>query len=325
MKLFRFSVLSLSLATLMLMSSCDKEDMNDDMMPLKSMTINYEFNNGQVVSSAPYQGEHPDWLQASMELEELSNGKTEISITLMNTVDGAVYNIHAHDMADPSTTPNGTPYNESPNADVLVKQVMGNGGSVMVSQITDLSYEDLTMNYDGFFVIHDPLQPMSTVDLSTYVVLGVFAREQTASGLMSMEFSYDFNTGQIDPSLSYSGNHPGDLSGMIRIQELADDRSRVSVMLDNTLNGEMYPVHAHDKADPSTTPNGTPYNEAPNSDVLVQMISGNGGKAMVSQISTMSLNDLTNTYEAFFVVHDPLQPMTTLDPTTYVILGNFAR
>jgi len=34
---------------------------------------------------------------------------------------------------------------------------------------------------------------------------------------------------------------------------------------------------------------------------------------------------LTSTYEAFFVIHDPLQALTTTDPTTYVVLGVFAN
>lgn len=87
----------------------------------------------------------------------------------------------------------------------------------------------------------------------------------------------------------------------------------------------MYHVHAHDQADPTTTPNGTPYNETPNANVLTFMISGNGGLAYNNQISTMSHSDLTTTYDAFFVVHDPLQAITTTDPTTYVLLSVFAR
>lgn len=91
------------------------------------------------------------------------------------------------------------------------------------------------------------------------------------------------------------------------------------------MNGETYMVHAHDMADPATTPNGTPYDETPNGAVLSLMIEGNGATAHMSQTSTMSFADLTNTYEAFFVVHDPLQALSTNDPTTYVILGVFAN
>jgi len=141
----------------------------------------------------------------------------------------------------------------------------------------------------------------------------------------SKEFTYDFNTGQLVPSYAYSGSHMNNLSAKLKVQEVAGDMSRVTVTLMNSINGEMYMVHAHDVAGPMSTPNGTPYNEAPNSDVCTLMIMGNGGSNWKSQLSTKSYAELTMTYEAFFVVHDPLQPITTTDPTTYVILGSFAR
>ena len=79
-------------------------------------------------------------------------------------------------MADPATTPNGTPYNETPNGDVFAMAIMGNGGTASGTNDSSLSYDELTTNYDGFFVVHDPLQPVTTVDPTTYVFLGVFAR-----------------------------------------------------------------------------------------------------------------------------------------------------
>jgi len=78
-------------------------------------------------------------------------------------------------------------------------------------------------------------------------------------------------------------------------------------------------------ADAASTPNGTPYNETPNADVWVQMLTGNGGSVSATQLTTMTVTELTETYEGFLVVHDPLQAITTVDPTTYVILGSFAR
>ena len=68
-----------------------------------------------------------------------------------------------------------------------------------------------------------------------------------------------------------------------------------------------------------------PYNETPNSDVCVMMIPGNGMSSNKSQISSKTYTELTTTYDGFFVVHDPTQAINTADPTTYVILGSFAR
>tara|TARA_B100000508_G_scaffold140085_1_gene139960 strand:+ start:52097 stop:53101 length:1005 start_codon:yes stop_codon:yes gene_type:complete len=319
----------LAVSTGLILGSCKKDEEEPEPTPeptpeMQSSTYNYEFNNGQVVASAAYDGMHMDNLTAMMEVEEVSANETMISVTLMNTVDGETYMIHAHDAADPANTPNGTPYDETPNGNVFTQMANGNGGDVTVSQTVSMSYSSIVNDYEGFFVVHDPLQTLSTVDISTYLIVGSFARTQAASNLSSMTYNYDFNTGQIDPSYAYSGSHATDLGATLKVQELADGTSRVSVSLMNSINGETYMVHAHDQADPMTTPNGTPYDETPNADVLAISIDGNGMTAYNNQISTMSYADLTSNYSAFFVVHDPLQAIDTTDPTTYVVLGVFA-
>lgn len=322
LKFFPIALIALGIAV----SSCKKEEMEPDPEPtMQSATYNYEFNNGQVVASEAYMGPHADNLTASIMVEELSSSQCKITVTVNNTVSGQTYNIHAHDSADPATTPNGTPYNETPNSNVFVQTLGGNGGTATVSQTVDMSFTEITMSYDGFLVIHDPMQTMSTTDISTYLVVGAFARTQTSTNFSSSEFSYDFNTGQLNAAYAYSGMHANTLNGTLRIQELADGGSRVSAMLNNTMDGEMYMVHAHDAADPATTPNGTPYDETPNSGLCTLMINGNGGSAWAAQMSTMSYTDITTAYDGFFVVHDPLQPIDTTDPTTYVVLGLFAR
>lgn len=336
MKKIRFNRLMaipvMVLTASLIMTSCKKDDPEPEPTPeptpnpeMQSSTYEYEFNNGQVVPTAAYDGMHMDNLMATMMVEEVSSTETEISVTLTNTVDGEMYMIHAHDAMDPATTPNGTPYDETPNGAVFTQMANGNGGDVTVSQTVSMSYSDIVNNYEGFFVVHDPLQQLSTVDISTYLVVGSFARTQTATNLSSMTYNYDFNTGQVDPAYAYSGAHASNLGATLKVQELANGESRVSVAIMNSINGETYMVHAHDMADPATTPNGTPYDETPNADVLATMIEGNGMTAYNSQHSTMSYADLTSTYEAFFVIHDPLQALTTTDPTTYVVLGVFAN
>lgn len=305
-----------------LLSSCSEDD--GSYTEMMSMTYEYSFHNGQTVSSAPYNGSHDSDLSAQLMIEEMDGG-TMVTVTLMNTIDGEMYPIHAHDAADASSTPNGTPYNETPNTGLFAQMASGNGGTVMVSQMTDMTYEDITMSYEGFLVVHDPLQDINTADVSTYLIVGSFAREQVSVSYASMSFNYDFNTGQIAEQYAYEGTHTTNLGAMITVEELAAGQARVTVDIMNTMNGEMYHTHAHDVADPEETPNGTPYIESPNADVFAQMIMGNGSTARGSQISSYSYTELTSSYEAFFVVHDPLQDITTTDPTTYVILGSFAR
>jgi len=315
------------LAGMFLFTSCNKDDDNDEVVDpgmMRTATYEYEFNNGQVGAGTEYNGMHMDNLMATMKIEEKSGDMVKITVMIDNAIDGKMYMVHAHDAADPSTTPNGTPYNETPNTDVFTQMADGNGGTITLSQMVNMSYESITSNYEGFFVIHDPLQDLSTTDLSTYLVVGSFAREQAATNYEMATYNYDFNTGQLAPSFAYMGSHPMDLKAMVKLQETAGG-TRVTAVLMNAVNGETYMVHAHDKAHPNTTPNGTPYNESPNSDVCTLMLMANGGMAHNSQLSSMTFMELTMQYEAFFVVHDPMQAIDTTDPTTYVILGEFAR
>ena len=138
------------------------------------------------------------------------------------------------------------------------------------------------------------------------------------------DFPYAFNTGQVSADYAYEGTHPTDLSVNLNL-EGQKEGTLITLTLNNSIDGEVYHTHAHDAADPTTTPNGTPYNETPNADVWVKMITGNGGSVSASQMTSMTVTELTETYEGFMVVHDPLQDITTVDPTTYVILGSFAR
>jgi len=319
--------MALLLVIPMALTSCKKEDTEvDPITPAaKSMTYNYEFNNGQVVASAAYDGTHKDDMTAKIKVEENSDGKANITVTLNNTINGETYRIHSHDAADPATTPNGTPYNETPNSDVFAQMVTGNGASVSISQTSTMTYSQIISSYDAFFVVHDPLQAISTTDISTYLFVGAFARTQAATGLSRGTYNYAFNTGQLAAAFAYSGTHASDLSGTLNVQELGDGQSRVTVELANTINSQTYMTHSHDAADPATTPNNTPYDETPNANVCAMMISGNGGMAYNTQISSESYADLTNNYSGFFVVHDPLQAINTADPTTYVLLGSFAR
>jgi len=138
------------------------------------------------------------------------------------------------------------------------------------------------------------------------------------------DFNYTVNTGQLNTAWAYAGDHANNVTASIKL-EGQKDGTLITVTINNSVNGETYNVHAHDAADAATTTNGTPYIEAPNADVFVKQISGNGSSASASFLSTMTVTELTETYEGFLVVHDPLQTMSTTDPTSFIILGSFAR
>ena len=162
---------TLALLVSIAFSACTKEEEVEK----KVESFSYAFNIGQIAAAFTYTGTHASTLSADLKLEEQDNG-TLVTITLNNTINGETYHIHAHDAADASVTPNGTPYNEAPNGDVLVQQIVGNGGSVSASQSSSMTIDELTTSYEGFLVVHDPLQAVSTTDPGTFVILASFGK-----------------------------------------------------------------------------------------------------------------------------------------------------
>lgn len=330
-KLPRVFPVILLILSIGLFASC-KDSPMETAEELKEQTADYAFNEGQLLDdvNTAYRGEHHRDLTANIQIEEMDNGNASVTVTLNNTMQGEDYPVHAHDAADPETTPNGTPYDETPNGNIFASAITGNGGSVSQTNETSITYSELANQYEGFFVVHDPTQDISTTDLTTYLVLGSFGKSLGAGelNLRSETFEYDFNEGQLldDPETAYEGDHSRDLSAEMMVEELATGKAKITVTLNNTLDGENYPVHSHDAADPDTTENGTPYNETPNADIFAKAITGNGGSAStMNETQEVSYLELINKYEGFFVVHDPTQPISTTDLTTYLVLGLTAR
>lgn len=328
-ELKKISLVLIAAMFLGMITACDSS--TSAMQELDERTAEYAFNEGQLLGSTDtaYRGDHDRNLTATVLIEELENGNASITVMLTNTISGVTYPVHAHDAADPSTTPNGTPYIETPNPDIFAGGIQGNGGTAMATNETSVPFDELVNTYEGFFVVHDPTQDISTTDLTTYLILGVFGQSLAAGTpeLRSETFMYTFNEGQLldNPATAYEGPHARNLTASVQIEERFNGLATITVTLNNTVDGEAYPVHSHDAADPSTTPNGTPYIETPNHD-FAGVVEGNGGSASFST-NTMQLRylQLLNEYEGFFVVHDPLQDISTTDLTTYLILGLTAR
>jgi len=174
-----FKILSISallIAGAMSFSSCKKEATPEPTPEPRTATFTYAFNTGQVGAGTAYAGMHPSTLTATLKVTEIDANKSRIDVTLNNAVAGQTYMVHAHDAADPATTPNGTPYNETPNTNVLTLALNATGSSVMGMQEANRSFDNIVNSYNAFFVVHDPMQAISTTDLTTYLVVGVFAR-----------------------------------------------------------------------------------------------------------------------------------------------------
>jgi hypothetical protein len=155
MKLFAIGIVAVAAVAF---TSCAAEP--------KTMSINYPF-------SGIYVGSHGS-MTGTVKLTESGN-QTTVNVTLNNTMNGQDYNVHVHDAADTSQTPNNTPYWETPNANVCVMTIAGNGGTATKDFTSTMSYSALVDNYaGGYFVVHDPTQAISTTDLTTYLIVGAF-------------------------------------------------------------------------------------------------------------------------------------------------------
>lgn len=109
-----------------LFAACSEDSPSGTDAELRSETYNYAFNEGQALGddNTAYRGEHERNLTAELLIEEMENGDASITVTLNNTLEGESYAVHSHDAADPETTPNGTPYNETQMAMYLPVELM---------------------------------------------------------------------------------------------------------------------------------------------------------------------------------------------------------
>lgn len=48
--------------------------------------------------------------------------------------------------------------------------------AIAENETEEIMYRDLVNTYEGFFVVHDPAQEISTVDMTTCLVVGLTAR-----------------------------------------------------------------------------------------------------------------------------------------------------
>jgi hypothetical protein len=140
-----------------------------------------------------------------------------------------------------------------------------------------------------------------------------FTSCETEADLKESTYNYSFHT-------AYAGTH-GALSAKMTLNEMSDGTTKITVELDGTENGDKYIMHAHD-ADTAAVGG---YDTAPNMTVLATDVTATGTTATVEFTSTMSYEALTTSYDGFYVIHDSKQAVNPSDPTTFLVLGAFAR
>jgi hypothetical protein len=151
--------------------ACEKDQEPESHSP---PSFSYSFNEGQNELKTAYTGDHPRDLRAEMQLLEGDSGGTRIRITFSNTLDGETYAVHAHDYDADSTI--GLPYEFSVNTAVLNQNPVGRTGTLEIEQHSDSSVAYFENRYQGYLVVHDPLQPVQTKKPSSFLILGRFAR-----------------------------------------------------------------------------------------------------------------------------------------------------
>lgn len=127
-------------------------------------------------------------------------------------------------------------------------------------------------------------------------------------------YSYTFNVGAIGES--YVGTHPKTMASQVTITEQANGKSKLTVMLTNTLSGKTYNVHFHEAMAGSTPP----YNQTPR---YIITVTGNGSTAINAVVLSDSFETLTAAFKGFYVVHDPTQTLSTTDFKTFLIVGAY--
>ena len=169
-----------------------------------------------------------------------------------------------------------------------------------------------TRRVQGFFLF---------IALVTTVV--ACSKDDDPPAMRSKTYAYAFNTGQVGAGTAYNGTHAKTLTATVRLDEQANNTTKVTVTLTNTVNGQKYPTHVHDGRTP-TAGDPLPYVQTPNAGIFAAEITGNGGTATASNVSTMTYENLTTMYSGFFVVHD-ITIMSTTDLKTYLVVGAFGK
>ena len=148
-------------------------------------------------------------------------------------------------------------------------------------------------------------------------------KDDDAPAMRSKTYTYAFNTGQVGAGTAYNGTHAKTLTATVKLDEQANNTTKVTVTITNTVSGQKYPTHVHDGRTP-TAGDPLPYVQTPNSSIFAAEITGNGGTATASNMSTMTFENLTTVYAGFFVVHD-ITIMSTTDLKTYLVVGGFGK
>ncbi len=176
----RFPFIALLGILSVLAFSCKKDDSADSAKVYRRQVYNYRFNSGQVLGKPAYYNRRVrlDSMRAMVVLEEQPYNQTLITVSLYNAPGGQVFPVGVRRV---DSTYWG--YADAFDVSVFAKKMTGKGLNSVVSDSnrSRYSYDFLTKEYDGYFLVKDVIAPDTALHIDTtssavFPIFGTFAR-----------------------------------------------------------------------------------------------------------------------------------------------------
>lgn len=166
---------------------------------------------------------------------------------------------------------------------------------------------------------HSHMKIVSTLKMAIvlpilFATLFISCSREEDPDMASRNYSFGFNTGAVGDA--YVGTHPKTTAMQVTVEELPGNKTKLLVLLTNTLNGKIYNVHFN-----AATPGGSSLFEA--SPKYTIAVTGNGITAAGSVVVTEPYNYITGTWKGYAIVHDPEQTFSVTNFKTFLIIDHF--
>jgi hypothetical protein len=132
--------------------------------------------------------------------------------------------------------------------------------------------------------------------------------------MASKNYSFGFNTGSVGDA--YAGTHPKTTAMQVTVEELPGNKTKLLVLVTNTLNGKIYNVHFN-----TATPGGSSLFEA--SPKYTIAVTGNGITGAGSTIVSDPYSYITGTWKGYAIIHDPEQTFSVTNFKTFLVIDHF--
>ena len=147
-----------------------------------------------------------------------------------------------------------------------------------------------------------------------FSILFIACTKDEEPEMASRNYSFGFNNGALGDA--YVGTHPKTTAMQVTVEELPGNKTKLLVLVTNTLNGKIYNVHFN-----TATPGGSALFEATPKYTIA--VTGNGITAAGSTIVSDPYNYIINTWKGYAIVHDPEQTFSVTNFKTFLVIDHF--